>query len=579
MRGKKAADVEIFRALVELYNQQPTLGVRTSTSVAQQAYSTPVPLAFLASKIAGIDGQTTVYEPTAGNGMLLIEALPAKAEVNELNPDRAEALRSQGFSVTEKDAASFVPARKVDRVIANPPFGRVKDSHGQAQVWNTGEYDTPEIDHAIVFNALDAMKRDGKAVLIIGSKRGDEKTRREKYRSSTQTQFYEQLFDNYIVLDHFSVDGKLYSRQGAAYPIDIIVIGGKGRTENPKFPGAVLPRIYNSFEELEGVLDNEYMVDTARVLPGDDSGSSGRVERDDTGRRGNEIPDRLEGEQTARLGQGKEKSEIDQGGAETSGGLRTDLPGSGRENGTVNRSGSVRTDEFSSEQVRGERGLEVSPEGGRRGTGRGPANVSGLGTGGDIRTGGLVTKQKDTQYQTAYNPASRAEPMGTLVPKNMVTAVENALKRVEAVHGPVDEYVAKELGYGNREEIHRHFGAEQIDAIALALHNIANGDGFIIGDQTGIGKGRVNAAVIRWARRQGKIPVFITVNPVLYSAMVEDLADIGMPGAKPLVTNAGLSGENAIALKDGRTIATRSAPKHNALLASVAVNGLGDYDV
>lgn len=32
----------------------------------------------------------------------------------------------------------------------------------------------------------------------------------------------------------------------------------------------------------------------------------------------------------------------------------------------------------------------------------------------------------------------------------------------------------------------------------MAISNIADGSGFIIGDQTGIGKGRVNAGIIRW---------------------------------------------------------------------------------
>ena len=59
-----------------LLQRQPNLSVRSSTSVLQQAYSTPIPIAYLASALAGIDGKTTVYEPTAGNGALLIGANP-----------------------------------------------------------------------------------------------------------------------------------------------------------------------------------------------------------------------------------------------------------------------------------------------------------------------------------------------------------------------------------------------------------------------------------------------------------------------------------------------------------------------
>jgi hypothetical protein len=86
-----------FDKLVKLYDSQPNLNVRTSTSIENQAYSTPAPLAFLADKLAGVDKSVTVYEPTAGNGMLLIAADPKKAIVNELNADRVAGLKSQGF--------------------------------------------------------------------------------------------------------------------------------------------------------------------------------------------------------------------------------------------------------------------------------------------------------------------------------------------------------------------------------------------------------------------------------------------------------------------------------------------------
>jgi hypothetical protein len=43
-----------FTALVDLYSRQPKLGTRTSTSMRDQAFSTPVPLAYVASRLAEI---------------------------------------------------------------------------------------------------------------------------------------------------------------------------------------------------------------------------------------------------------------------------------------------------------------------------------------------------------------------------------------------------------------------------------------------------------------------------------------------------------------------------------------------
>jgi predicted RNA methylase len=116
-----------------LYERQPRLGTRTSTSVRDQAYSTPVPLAYLAARLAGITKETTVYEPTAGNGALLITADPAKTIVNELNPERRKNLREQGFSGGhgsrrfDRGRRESDRYRGVDVVIANPPFGAVKE--------------------------------------------------------------------------------------------------------------------------------------------------------------------------------------------------------------------------------------------------------------------------------------------------------------------------------------------------------------------------------------------------------------------------------------------------------------------
>ena len=98
--------LETYDQLLNLYERQPILGVRSSTSIRQQAYSTALPIAYLASALAGINQQTTVFEPTAGNGSLLIAANPANVSVNELNTQRAAQFRTLGFAGTEHDAVT-----------------------------------------------------------------------------------------------------------------------------------------------------------------------------------------------------------------------------------------------------------------------------------------------------------------------------------------------------------------------------------------------------------------------------------------------------------------------------------------
>ncbi len=153
----------LFDQLVDLYQRQPTLGTCSSTSVLQQAYSTPLPIASLAATLIGITTESTVYEPTAGNGALLLHTSPAHVTAHELNPERAAELRNQGYTVSQHNAIDYLPLQLHDVVITNPPFGSISEN-GSTQRFQTGKYITTQIDHAIALQALQAMKPDGKAV-------------------------------------------------------------------------------------------------------------------------------------------------------------------------------------------------------------------------------------------------------------------------------------------------------------------------------------------------------------------------------------------------------------------------------
>ena len=606
MRERGENDTAIYRAMVDLYQRQPRLSVRTSTSMAQQAYSTPAPIAFLASRLAGIDTDTKVFEPTAGNGMLLMEAAPKNTTANELNADRAARLRSQGFTVSEHDAVDYAPSG-MDVVIANPPFGRVKDAGRQTKEFSVNGLTTEELDHAIVARALSSLKKDGRAVLIIGGKKGNDDSRSKKYRAADQVHFWGWLFEHYRVLDHFSVDGKLYERQGAGYPIDIVVLENSGPSRGRVFPGAALPRHYTSFGDLEEVLHGQ-VVDAAERTPGADGPDTGRV-GDGPDSQSGRI-DRAADAEIADADRGRVRSGRDAGTDGARSGKRLDPrvrddrsaeTGGGRILGSERPAGESGND-VSADTEGGRAGgtgqSDLAADGHRRDTGerRGrddAGRVGELGDSGDVRpelgvssparqqkTGhkpAAAQKPKATEFQIAYEPASSMQSMGTLVPKNMATAARQALADLEKRHGGIDQYVADQLGYP-AAELGNYFAAEQVDALGMAISNIADGSGFIIGDQTGIGKGRVNAGIIRWAKRQGYIPVFVTMKPDLYADMVRDLADIGMEGFNPLPTNAGLSGSDAILLPDGRELKTKSAQAHEKILRDVMQNGMGAYD-
>jgi hypothetical protein len=139
-----------------------------------------------------------------------------------------------------------------------------------------------------------------------------------------------------------------------------------------------------------------------------------------------------------------------------------------------------------------------------------------------------------------YIPSSNAcVVLNTQVPDSMSFETQAALARIKSeVGGNMDNFVRHRLGYGTHADLCNALSAEQIDAVAMAIYNIeARGQGMIIGDQTGIGKGRIAAAMIRYGVRQGMKPIFITEKANLFSDIYRDLAAIGSAHLKPLIVN------------------------------------------
>ena len=126
----------------------------------------------------------------------------------------------------------------------------------------------------------------------------------------------------------------------------------------------------------------------------------------------------------------------------------------------------------------------------------------------------------------------------------MVEAMDRTLSQIEKKHGNIDEFVRKELGYDTTDELHQALAAEQIDSVAMAIYQMKQGQALIIGDQTGVGKGRQMAALIRWAVRQGEKPIFITQKADLFSDIYRDLVDIGSGDLVPFIFNSPSAKEN-----------------------------------
>ena len=617
---------QAYDRLVELLNRQPTLGVRSSTSVLQQAYSTPIPIAYLASTLAGITPETTVYEPTAGNGALLIGVNPARAIANELNPDRFTELQHRGYAqLTQQDATSYRPKEQVDVMICNPPFGSVHDANGKIKRFELpgNRRGTRQVDHAIAFKALEAIKDQGRAVLILGGKLGDdEDLRSNRYNSIESRGFFFALYQHYNVTQHFSIWGNLYRKQGAGFPIDIILIEGRGQSQRD-LPAADVPVIYKSFDVLKERLPNELI---QRLQP-----FSGDLEASRNGRSiviSGQAPNRDPGIDVARLSTlddvqnsvdarslvGRERRESNSNtsttqpsfesaiDARTSNavrrhsdeGTRADLvvdAGMGRNLRRSQRhfSNQVSTDQWTDvpnsdrdSSSRDSRGVDAGTQRNHAGELAIPIDLR------NVRVTSYPTQETQTManpevehpatpdapLNVTYLPRSQGKSPGTLSPSNMATAAQTALDKLERAVGNVDEYVRQRMGYDSKEKLWEYLYAEQIDANALAFWQRDRDKVFLNGDQTGNGKGRFCASQIIDAINQSYIPVFITQKSTLYVSMLADLQDIGKSGVNIFTTDNNLR----LALPNDSQLRTGNPAQQEAEMQRIMQQGIGAYN-
>lgn len=152
-----------------------------------------------------------------------------------------------------------------------------------------------------------------------------------------------------------------------------------------------------------------------------------------------------------------------------------------------------------------------------------------------------VSEQEENSYQSPYAAYSRVGEATAMIPRNLATPSRMALSDVVSEFGEVDEFVAGELGW-TTAEMADYLSPEQVDAVALAIHAIHKGRGFLEADQTGLGKGRVMAALARYSALNSKPVIFLTETPTLFTDFWRDVRDIGSAELfTPLIVNDGVS--------------------------------------
>jgi len=553
--AKDISEDEKFGQIVKAYEAQPTISMRSSERIDKQQYSTPTPMSFLAGEYVNSVSPQRVLEPSAGNGMMLINVAPKTVVANEIDPVRVSNLEDSGYAmVTSQDAILPFKIPNIDGVIMNPPFGP-----SPAKEYGDG-YSITGLDEQMVINALDAMSDHGRAAIIIG---GHTTYASNGSLSGNDRAFLNYLYNYYNVADVINMAGDLYYKQGTSYPTRMILINGR-RTDTstrmfaPTAENAKTEQVNNFNELQERVKKSTNESIPQKGVSGIDINPGGQNPNGDNQGNGD-----AQGERPGSEGQG--------------GGAKPGSTGGGRHgNSGGKRNRPPRTDGTQ----RPDSGTDVEDEGQPSGTEQ---------LGGDVDIQRDVVLPNDngaakpngdadiTEEKVQYEPQSKGPAIGSVIPRNMAWPLANVLHQF----GDIDTYTQLKLGYSSVEELHNALAAEQIDGVALAIYQIEHGGALIIGDQTGVGKGRQAAAIIRYAVLNGKKPIFVTEKPQLFSDLYRDLVAIGSGGLNPLIINdKSNSSDPTITDEDGNVIYKSPQPGvKKSILASMQIPKNYDYAV
>ena len=178
-----------------------------------------------------------------------------------------------------------------------------------------------------------------------------------------------------------------------------------------------------------------------------------------------------------------------------------------------------------------------------------PASIgSGSGPRGQLQRVDKSVRGLSTEKVTYTPKSGNPFTLKAVMPADQQEAVNKNLEKL----GDADQFLVDELGYNDKDDLYSHLAAEQVDSVAIALQQAKKGNAFIIGDMTGIGKGRQAASLIRYAKKQGQVPVYFTKTAGLLSDVYRDLVDIGSPDLRPFVF--GSDKEAAITDSDGKVV-------------------------
>ena len=518
-----------YDRVVAYYNMQPSLNARDSERLIKQQYSTPTPFGYVMGQFVNAKNDAkSILEPSAGNGALTIMFNPATVHVNDIDERRLENLRTLGYgTVTAQNGLLPFEGEKVDGVLTNPPFGSVTE-----KVYD-GVFKISSLEGQMAINALDSMKDGGRAAIIIG---GNTSYRTNGSMNPKDAAFFGYLYSHYNVSDVINISGKaLYARNGTGYDVRMILINGRKTGEfsrvYPPVKSKARAEQVTTFDELYKRVQD----DIQQVFQMGNKPADVQPEAESTADGGTSTPVRSGGNNPNKGA--RERPDTTGYGSGSASGSNIEQPSSGNggsrpvgvDNGDAGNAGGTDNVQRPQSSASGSNGSGSPQNDGGRSGGNGRDAASSRPDSNGER---LAVKPDLTTEKVPYpNQSDNGFTLLSVVPAAQAEVLQRSLAEI----GDVDQFLVDELGYSSKEELYSYLAAEQIDSVALAIHQMNKGNAFIIGDMTGVGKGRQGAALIRYGVRQGRCPIYFTQKPTLFTDNYRDLADIGSSELRPFI--------------------------------------------
>lgn len=242
-----------FQEAKAIYYALPAAQSRSATTLTLQQYSTPLPMSLVAQRLvfgADVTDGKVLLEPTAGNAGLLT-AVPSGIEIDamELDGSRLAAIKElpraiqarQGDAAETNFKAAFNRTEGYDYTLVNPPFGGMPEPKVFGPMPRVSKY-----DHYIPLASLAARKDQGRSVFIIGA----DSPRSDGTLSASSQHLMNYLCHHYEVEGAVELDGRLYSRQGAAFNVRMIVVGDRREVPDPTIEAPTKLSILDDYDAL-----------------------------------------------------------------------------------------------------------------------------------------------------------------------------------------------------------------------------------------------------------------------------------------------------------------------------------------